>query len=174
MPNNIRPVVLLLILFAIVLFLAGFRLGKYIERIDKTYVPSPRAGGLPPQLTQTKPAPQCPRMTIYKHKECKISFLYPDNLEEETISSQEARLKDGNNNLLFSCDRRTVFKKREAMAELESDKTATISGQKVPLYEKNVDVMMFTVINPLLNRSVFFEVSKNHFELVFQTLKFNY
>lgn len=170
MPKNIRAFVFIFLLLAVLTFLVGFRYGRFVERTDNTYI----SQITPTTLPTYTPAPtlKTPEFKTYRSTACKLSFLYPDSLEEKAASSQEAHLSEKNNNIYISCDRQVVFAKREALAELESIKTATASGQKVSLYNKNRDTTVFTISNPLLGRSVFIEVTKNLQELVLQTLRF--
>lgn len=170
MLKNIRALFFVAVLVALLTFLVGFRYGRFVERSDKVYLSTITPTALP---TYT-PAPtiKTTGYKTYKLAPCRLSFLYPDSLNIDTSSSQEARLNDKNNHIYVSCDREMVFAKREALIELESTTTATVSGQKIPLYDKNNDTTIFILPNPRLGRSVFIEVTANMRDLLLQTLKF--
>lgn len=164
--------VVLLFLFAVLLFIVGFRYGRYVEKIDKTYIPPISQT---PQATNptTSPAPTTTlQLEPFKHAECKINFFYPNYMSEEKISSQESQLTGNGQTLTFSCNRQMVFAKREAIQELQEAQQATISGQRVPLYAPDKDRLLFIVQNPVLGRSVYFETNASLLSLLQQTLRF--
>jgi len=166
-----KPFVLLALLFAVLLFMVGFRYGRYVEKIDKTYVPvTPVAAIISPTQIPT-PTTQF-NLTNFTHVGCKLSFLHPNYLIEEKISSTESKLSGNSQTIFVSCDRQTVFAKKEAIVELEKTQVATISGQKIPLYEGAKQSKLFILTNPLLGRSVFFEAHTDLVTLIAKTLEF--
>lgn len=151
MKNNIRSIVFILTLVAIVLFLAGFRLGKRIERIDKTYVPPT------PVITPTAAPTEPPlKFKEVSDSDCGVSFLMPEGLEKKVS---------------VDCEKEAVAKSRKAFTEKEPAEEVRILTQKVRLYEKNKTVS-FIIFNTQNGKRVLFAVPAEFLKLVTRTLSF--
>lgn len=167
MPKNFRPLVFILLLFAVLTFLVGFRFGKQIERMDKSYVPPVKITPTPP----TSPTPPPIKLATYANPDCGLTFLYPADFEEETISSSEARLKDGGQNIFISCDKKTISKFATEVAKLKPT-MKTVNNKKIALYEKEKGAKQWSIFNNLTAKTIIFGVSDNLVNLVLKTVEF--
>jgi len=153
MRYNIRSIIFTGVLLAVLLFLVGFRLGKKVEFIDKTYVPpTPTATIVPPTPTEFPST-----IERYQSKGCALSFLYPPQLEIEE-SSQEAQLKKGKESIFVSC-------KKETVAKLQKE----LSLSPTPINPKTTT---WIIGNPRTGQKVAFKVTRNLSDLVLKTLEF--
>ncbi len=164
---SMRSVVILLILLAILLFLVGFRLGKYIERIDKTYVPPPT----PTQSFQPTPTNIPLTLATYKHKDCGVVFLHPQNLKESKSSSTEAELKNDSERIFLSCDSKQIAKFKDDLKKAAASEEARIRNQSVTVLTNKTE-NSWVISNTLTGKPVFFTVTKNLNSLVSKTLEF--
>ncbi|OGK21413.1 hypothetical protein A3C23_01335 [Candidatus Roizmanbacteria bacterium RIFCSPHIGHO2_02_FULL_37_13b] len=171
MQINSRPMILFFLLLALLTFLVGFRLGRRVEKMDKTYVPKPTINMIP---TDT-PSPTAVSLEFvnYQNKICGFNFIYPKFMEENKISSESSKLSGQNSNVYYECNKTEVFNKKEALSELDPQKELTIQNQKIKLFRKNDQIIMFVALNSSKNRSIFFEISDNLADLVLKTLEFN-
>lgn len=167
MPKNFRSIVFLLILFAIALFLIGFRLGKNIERMDKSFIPTPPISLIPP----ISPSPLKLNLKTLSHPDCGISFLYPSDLKKVT-ATDEARLKNEAQEIYFSCDREKGAEFKDAIKDATAEATVTIKNQKISIYKKDFTSMGWSIYNSLNAKTVIFEASENLVDLILQTLEF--
>lgn len=99
--NNIKSILLLAILGGIALFLGGFRIGRQVERVDKSYVPPVTI--TPTSVPTISPTPVSISFKAYAHPTCGISFLYPSELIETKISSDGATLSKNKDSIVFEC-----------------------------------------------------------------------
>lgn len=169
MQQNSRPIIILLILLAVALFLIGFRFGKTIERIDKTYVAPQRLAPTPlPSPIAHKPAFST---ATYIHPDCGITFLYPAGLQQSYISSTEAKLSESGEFISLSCGKEAVLafqKEHNATGEAETSKSA---GQTIRTYQTKGNIT-WLVNNQLKGKRVIFLTSKNLGYLIIKTLEF--
>jgi len=154
----------------VVLFLAGFRLGKKIERIDKTYVPL-----LTPTITP-KPTttPQPLRFNTFLSADCAIKFLYPDSFKEEETSTDEARLFYNNDQITVDCRKTKTEEFSKNKKKYQTDDEITIKNQKVQLYKvsKKKDEVLFLINNPLNAKKILITLRKNLLNLIAETVEF--
>jgi len=101
-----KTFLLLTALIGLALFLGGFRLGKQIERIDKTYIP--RVITIPTLSPSFSPTPQTNKFKTYFHASCELSFLYPDSLHEVKNSTTGAVLESVNTFITFDCNKNSI------------------------------------------------------------------
>lgn len=170
MLKNIHSVVLLSLLFTILMFLVGFRLGKYVEHIDKTYVP-PSTPII--TLSQTSPMTKPFAVITYTHKVCGVSFLAPNYLEEKAVSSQEAVLFKDKEKIRVSCDKKTAeaAKQEQKMATPSATTTVLNRNQKVLIYE-NDNLSSAVIYNTSTSRSILIETTDTLVKLVLYSLEF--
>lgn len=171
--NNPKTWILIVFLLCIALFLGGFRLGKHVERLDKSYVPPPT-----PTLN-IKPSPTVTNnpltFTTYTHKGCGVSFLFPRPYKTLQNASDSASLEynekgvQNTEQLSLTCQ-----KKPSGFEKLLN--TATPSGsfmtstKKINYYlgrQASIQIEFKNTKNQYVN----IIVGKNLFELVSKTLK---
>lgn len=172
MTRNLRSVVLLLLLFAVLLFLVGFRLGKRVERIDKTYVPLPTPTHPPTGRPSPSPIESPIAFNTYLNPECGISFLYPVGLKESKMSSSAAELESGAQRIFVTCDKDAVSKIRKEVLELEEMDKRSFKGRKTSVYKKDASMKTWVVYNTATGKRVAFEATDNFVNLIFKTLEF--
>ena len=167
MRYNIRSIIFTGVLLAVLLFLVGFRLGKKVEFIDKTYVPpTPTATIVPPTPTDFPST-----IEQYQSKGCALSFLYPPQLEIEE-SSQEAQLKKGKESIFVSCKKETVAKLQKELNESKGSKSvASVQNQNINIYSDS-KFSSWIIINSKTGSKIVFKVTRNLSDLVLKTLEF--
>lgn len=168
MSKESRPLIFLLVLISIVLFLAGFRLGKRVERIDQTYQPSPT----PTKTVSPTPTNSPLQFSTYINSECALTFLYPFYLKENQISSAGAELKSEESKIVVSCDEKTVLLKKEAVADLKEADQRRVKDQRVVIYREDEETNSFLIYNILNGKWIAFEVSPNLTNLILATVDF--
>lgn len=103
-----RPLLLLAILVSIAFFLLGFRLGKRIERMDKSFIPPTTIPSkTPPSKT---PTPNAIGFDTFTHKGCGITFMYPTSLVLKKQSSQSAFFSGSDQTIVTNCTPDTIVK----------------------------------------------------------------
>ena len=165
MTRNIKAVALLLLLLSLLLFLVGFRLGRHVEYLDKTYVPPQ------PSPTAVSATDKPFGVVTYTHKVCGISFLYPNNLDEKIVSSQEAKLVKDKDSVRVFCDKRLIDQLKKERQESSPSATIAVQNQRLPLYEID-NTFSIIIVNPQKKTSVLVESTNNLSKLIFSTLEF--
>lgn len=166
MQQNSRPIIILLILLAVALFLIGFRFGKTIEHIDKTYAPPIRTTTPIPTIS-----PQSPTFKTFHHQVCATSFLYPSTMTQETISSEESVLKDAKNNIAVSCNEKEVKMKLFQLKEVTASEKITAAAQTIAIFYVG-NIYEWSAHNPINGRRVFFQVTADMKDLIMNTFRF--
>lgn len=164
---NTRALVLLGILLSITLFLVGFRYGKYVEHADKTFVPPASPTPFVESSPTTKP------FSVDTYTLCGISLLYPNYLEEQIASSQEANLVKNNEFVRINCDKKTIdeLKKTYQTASPSAQTTSLYQNTKINLYQ-NGNTQSTLLRNPRTNQSIFVETTDNLAKLVLYSIEF--
>ena len=170
MQINSRPMFLFFFLLALLTFLIGFRFGRQVEKMDKTYIPRPTINILP---TNTPIPTESPLQFVnYQNKVCGFSFVYPKASAEDKMSSESSKLTSSDGSIFYECSKTAVFNKKDALSELDVSEKINVNNQKINLYQKDKQTKMFVILNPQINRTIFFEVSVNLTDLIFKTLDF--
>ncbi len=162
-----RTFIVIATLISIVLFLGGFRLGKQVERLDKSYVPPITiTPTIAPSIIPTQTAIQFKTLS---HSPCAMSFIYPDNLKIEKNSSTGATLKNDTSLIQFDCIR---SQSSTSSAKFIPDPTiTTVNNKKFSIYSGPI-YNELKITNPLTGRVLFFTVSKSLTDLIIRTLEF--
>lgn len=161
-----RSALLLLLLTTIVVFFVGFRFGRRVERIDKSYVAPTAVVTDAPTPTQTKT-----EIKTFNHEGCQVSFLYPSELQINS-SSTGATLSQGEQSINFSCEKKATddfVKNHPATSEA---KTVRSAGQSVRVYREK-EASAWSVLNTATGSKVVFEVTSSLADLVLRTINFS-
>lgn len=151
-----RSVIIFGSLFLLVIFLGGFRLGRLVEKSDKSYVPPTRIPA--PTILIPTPTPPPLNLKTYTHP-CGVSFSYPSTLEVEKDASEAAKLTDGNQMIEITCEKAASNSAR--IVSTVSAITPTISPKDVTTWE---------VRNAKTRQVISFSTSSNLAELILKTL----
>lgn len=166
MPKDLKPALLLVSLFVIVIFLFGFRLGKKVEQLNKNFALTPTPTR--PVTTTPTEAPTVSYAT-YVSPGCALTLLYPEGFTEQKPSSTEARLIKGAQEIYFTCEKTAV---QEAQKQATGEaKTVKVGTQSVRMFEKGGN-NSWIVLNTLTGRRILFETSVALTDLVLRTLQF--
>lgn len=92
-------------------------------------------------------------------------------MEEQSISSQEAKLSKNMETIYISCDKITVRRIKDERKTASSSATITVLNQSVPIY-KNNSLSSIIVFNPYSNQSILIETTNNLVKLIFPSLEF--
>lgn len=164
-----QHIIFLLILLSVSLFLAGFRLGKKVERFDKTYLPllTPTTTPLP------TPTPQSIKFNTFLSVDCGLKFLYPSFFKEEKNSSDEGKLIYNKEKIIIDCSKIGLERFIKEKDDLKKDKEMTILNQKITLYQsKSENHLVFVLSNWQNGKRIVITTSKNLLNLIEETLKF--
>lgn len=163
-----RHWVLLLILFSLALFLGGFRLGKKVERFDKTYLPL-----LTPTPTPKPTATPLPlRFNTFSSKDCGVKFLYPSFFKEEKNTTDEAVLSFQEEKILIDCSTKKIDQFNKDKEKLSKEKEEMILNQKIIIYQTpDENHYLFSLSNWQNGKRMIINVPKNLFDLLIETLK---
>ena len=159
---------ILFVLVTICLFLIGFRLGKYVERLDKSYVP-PTPIVSPTEIV-VQPTSRPLSYKTYTH-DCGVSFTYPTNLKVTKEASEAAILKDGTEYIALSCMKKIVTNDESTSSPAStSGELKTILGQKIRFehLKKRIDTWS---MRSRTCKNIIFETSSNLTDLVVKTLE---
>jgi hypothetical protein len=166
---NSRSIIFLLILFSLVLFLVGFRLGKKIERIDKTYAPL-LTPTVTPKLTI---APLPLRFNTFLSADCGLKFLYPDYFEEKETSTDEARLVFNKDEITVDCRKAKIEEFNKNKKSYEQEEEMTILNQKISVYKASLKgQLLFMLSNPQTTQKILITLPKNLLNLLAETVEF--
>ncbi len=164
------PYIFLLVLFIIVVFLVGINYGKQVEKANKaiqfvlSITPSVAATPLP-----IKPI----TFNTYKQLTCGVQFLYPDTLEVEKESTNEAVFssKEDASSLQVICE-----KSNELISIINDPKIATaeVKFKTVTLKarEETEDSLTFQIRNPRNGKQIYVRIHKNLYPLFENTLQY--
>lgn len=160
------PYIFLGLLTITLVFFLGLRYGQKIEQTNKT---------ISYMLTLTpKPASPIPTSTItyslFKSKVCELQFLYPSTFREEEASSEAKLIQfDTAAVNIFSChtlnDVSPMGERRGTSVEI------SLKNKKIPA-QKEDNMYIFTVKNPLSGKTIFVQISQNLYPLFENTLQF--
>lgn len=167
---NTRSIFFLLVLFSIVLFLAGFRLGKRIERMDKAYVPPITPTAIPKPTITPRPL----RFNTFLSTDCGIKFLYPDSFKEEETSTDEASLINNNDEITVDCRKSKIEEFTKNIKSYQKEDQITIQKQKVQIYQadKQKNEVLFLITNPQNAKKILITLPKNLLNLFSETVEF--
>lgn len=159
---------ILFILITACLFLIGFRLGKYVERLDKSYAPPTPI--VSPTDIVAQPTNRPLSFKTITH-DCGVSFTYPTYLKVEKEASEAAVLKNGAEYIALSCMKKIVTNAEGAISPAStSGELKTVLGQKIRFerLKKAVDTWS---IRSKTGKTIIFETSTNLTDLVVRTLE---
>lgn len=174
--RNHRPLIFLLILLSIALFLFGVRIGKNIERLDKSYLPPS-----PPPMPSATPSPFQLQLTTFLSSQCGIKFLYPTFFKEETVASDESRLTYQEDQITVNCQKSAAeqFLKNKQSLLLRNKNTypmiesMKIKGQKIDVYKANLkNTVIFFLFNPQNSKRILITLPQNLLNLFAETVGF--
>lgn len=158
-----RHLIFLLLLFSLVLFLAGFRLGKKIEQINKTSVFS----------SSPTPSPKPLQFNTFLSTDCRIKFLYPAFFIKEKSATNEGKLTFKEEKIYFSCQKEKIEEFNKNKKDLAKHQEITFADQKIIIYQDLQKThFLFTLLNPKTEKFILFNIPKNLLNLFFETLKF--
>lgn len=178
-----RSIVVLSLMVGLVLFLGGFRLGRLIEKADKSYVP-PAHSPMPTEEPARSPTAVLLRLATFTHP-CGFSFDYPASLSIQKQSSTSAELSDAGKNskpsqfIKLTCTNTTTTASASTgLAGLigltpPADITPTtehVGTQIVQIYSVH-NTSQWALKNPKLRMRINFTVSSNLNDLVIRTLR---
>ena len=152
-----RSIITFGFLSILVIFLGGFRLGRLVEKSDKSYVPPTRIPAPTAFVPTTTPVPL--KLKTYTHP-CGISFSYPSTLEVEKDASEAAKLTDGNQMIEITC----------AKAASNSAKIVSTVNAITPTVSPK-DVTTWDIRNAKTRQIISFKTSPNLAELILKTLE---
>lgn len=168
---NARSLTLIFSLIAVLMFIVGFRYGRKVDTVEKTYVPpTPR-----PEATWTPfPTPTAfnQEFSNFIHKGCGISFVLPKNYEEQKKSSDEARMKIQNEEILVSCNKKKVTEIRLALTDSQEQSAEQLGSQKVSIYSAPGNKDRWVAFNNVNQKYVYFLTPKSLTPLIIKTLGF--
>ena len=166
MSRNVRSLLLLSALLSIALFLVGFRYGKYVEHMDKLYVP-PTPTLIPVTLQPTeKPF----AVNMYGTKVCGVSFLMPNYLEEKLISTEEAILSKKSESIYISCNKKVIEAAKMERKNASPSASLIVLNQKTPVFDNGHNSSII-VYNNQTKQSVLLETTWILVKLVFPSLE---
>lgn len=163
--NNTKTVLLLFVLVTIALFLAGFRLGRRVERIDKNYI-APTLIPLPSPTKMPTPTESMARFKTLTHTGCGISFLYPDALVQTRNSSESGMIGKDKNFIYFTCPSKTSSQS----AILLTPTIAVVNGIKVTSYASTSNSDTWSVVKNA--KLITFNTTNNLTQLIMKTVAF--
>lgn len=149
-------------LFILLVFMIGLRYGQQVERVNKitSYLIS-----IPPSPTKTPTLPPF-SLIAYHHKNCDVSFSFPNSFHIEKETSMSANLVEGKTtHLTLSCDPKTIIPAQDelktATDELKLQEKAmkyiSLGDNTRFVYTKNKKNILFTVSSiylPLFEKSI--------------------
>lgn len=164
-----RHFIFLLVLLSLVLFLSGFRLGKKIERLDKTYIP-PLSPTTTPKPTPTQRPLQ---FNTFLSADCGLKFLYPSFFSEEESATNEGRLTFQDEQISLTCQKEKIEEFNKNKKSLAQEEEATIANQKIIIYQApQKNHLLFSLFNAKNGKMILFTIPKNLFNLFAETLEF--
>lgn len=147
---------LLMTLVIVLVFIGGVRYGGNVEKVNKNinYLISLT----PPVKSPTpSPTPISLKYKTFNHRQCSVSFLYPDVFKVSKETSQSAQLSyDDEPQLAFSCEtKKPKFSDfdKYTMKATESAKVNTVTGRRI-YFRMNPDLI------PLLDSSIEYKAIK--------------
>lgn len=164
--NNTKTVILIFVLITIALFLAGFRLGRQVERIDKNYVPPVSPTLMVPTVAMATPAESMTKFKTLTHTGCGISFLYPDTLAQTKNSSDSGMIGKGKNLVSFTCPTKIASQ----TANLLTPTITTVNGTKITSYASMNDSDTWFITKNA--KRITFNTSQNLTDLIMRTVSF--
>jgi hypothetical protein len=168
---NPRSIIFLLILFSLFLFLAGFRLGKKIERIDKTYVPLLTPTTTPKPTTTPLPL----KFNTFSSTDCGIKFLYPDYFKEKETATDEASLVNNDEKITLDCRKLKFEEFNKNKKTYQLDDEITIRNQGVQIYKAGdqKNNVLFLITNPQDGKKILITLPENLLNLFAKTVEFS-
>ena len=152
-----KSLVVLGTLVLLVIFLGGFRLGRLVEKADKSFVP-PTPVPSPTTVPLFSPTPPPLKLETFTHP-CGFSFDYPSTLSVKKQSSTSAELSQGNQFVTITC----------------ASLTASSSGAFVPPAAvtpmSDDETNQWELKNAKTHMHISFTVSPNLAALVLKTLR---
>lgn len=168
MKNRSSPLIILLVLLSVALFLIGVKLGKTIERVDKTYI-SPT---IISSLEKISTAPVKLNLSTFISADCGVTFLYPASLERKDISSEEAHLQGDGQSINLTCEKTTISQFKTNTKDKKPDQTLQLNNQKISIFDKDDGTKEWTVYNTQNAKTLLFESSGNLTSLILKTVEF--
>ena len=128
MKSKRGPVILIVILVAILLFILGVEYGKKVKVTNEVMQ---ILVSITPPAGNTKITTKPIQYEKFYSKVCGFSFIYPDNVKLDKVSSNEASLKSGTNEDLayVACTKAAMVEKNDLM-EKTATQSMTLDNQK--------------------------------------------
>lgn len=169
MNKNLKPIFLLFFLLSIIIFLVGFRYGRKIERLDKSYIPpTPTLIATPSPIASPTPVNYSTKQ--FKSKLCGISFLIPDNFKTSQKNYQEI-LSYNQQKIIVNCQPEVEeifndYKNTTPSAEYK------INRQQIDVYQEKNQVIIFSP-NSAINRLIQITTDPKLEQLIIKTIEIN-
>lgn len=159
----------LCILFIIVVFFIGLRIGKRIERIDKTYEQSQKTA----QKNALRTDPFFTYIPFYSNF-CAVRFLHPAALkEQDEQATDEAALVYENKIITIRCTNQHIRTFNRMKNSLTLTEEKTIASTEAQLYTSSLkDTYLIHMVHPTTEKEIIVTISKNLLPLFEQTLEF--
>lgn len=149
------PFLFFSILAFILIFMVGLRYGQQVERVNKitSYLIS-----IPPSPTKTPTLPPF-SLIAYHHKNCDVSFSFPNSFHIEKETSMSANLVEGKTtHLTLSCDPKVITLAQDELKTATDElklqgkpvKYLSLSSNTRFIFAKNAKKILFTVSQSFL------------------------
>jgi len=159
----------LFVLFTIVVFFIGLRIGKRIEKIDKTYEQSQKTA----QKNALRTDPFLTYIPFYSSF-CGMRFLHPAALkEQDDQATDEAALVYDNKMITLRCTNQHIRTFNRMRNSLTLTEEKTIASAAAQLYTSSLkDTYLIYIVHPTTEKEIIVTISKNLLPLFEQTLEF--
>jgi hypothetical protein len=170
MKHTKRSFALFALLALLVVFFLGLNLGKYVQRMDTTYVPTTPSPTPPSETPIPTAEPKSISYTSFNFRRCGVAFVVPSNLVQRTSNLDEAEFTAATGDRIFvTCNDSFIAQQEPELTSNTSTSSATLASQKVTLYAtKKTQVW---IIRNTARQRVLFEASTSIAPLVQETLE---
>lgn len=170
MQHTRKSIVLICSLTAVVLFFTGLNLGKYIERVNTTYVPPAPTAAPEPSIQPTAAVSISATYTRFSSKDCGVSFLIPSIFEKSPSAAREIELNSGTQRIFATCNEAFIIDQEKIlMKQSSATSEAEVVNQQITQYTtKTTDVW---IIRNKKRQKVLFETARGISPLIQQTLE---
>lgn len=152
-----RSILVFGFLLLLVIFLGGFRLGRVVEKSDKSFVP-PTTFPTPTSFATPTIPPLALKTFIHP---CGVSFSYPASLQASKQASLSALLQDGSQSISITCEK----------IASDSGKIIAVIADITPTPQDSDGFVTWNIKNTKTREIISFKVTDNLTELVLKTLK---
>lgn len=170
-----KPLVIILILSAVLLFIIGIRLGKKIERIDQRNIEQINQRRQAALLSKQKLTPTTPPFALKKFFSpvCGLQFFYPAGFAEYEQSTDEARLTYQDQIISVHCNRSKIIGFIDRKPSMQSEGTRKIQEVDVKLYEAETpDTLFVFFTHPINEKNILMRLPRHLLDLFEATVLF--